>query len=169
MTGIFGLRHPPLTRESDTLWDQARALVRRGPPFVPSEAAALSAAHPHGLERPMQDGLDVLVMVTCGRFPRPHHDAAPEDPSPFDAAIAAAEEALEAVRVRELAARDACHRLQDRARACAQRTTLWEAVMAELDGALEAHRAVDQEWLRAKARLGSLAESRARWRMEQDS
>jgi hypothetical protein len=157
---------------SDDAWARARALVRRGPPFVPSEAADLAAAFEGAHDRPMLDGLDVLTIQVCSRFPRPAGPAgpaAPPGPTPLDARIAEAEAELEAVQVREEAARSHWQQLTDRARAAVLRPVEWEARMADVEAALEDHRAVDQEWLRVRARLMALCDSRDRWRRDQDA
>jgi len=169
MSSIFGLKSPPPTLEADTCWDQARELVRRGPPFLPAEARALSAAFPYGLERPVQDGLDVLTMVTCAKFPREGLAEADQGPTPLDATIAAAEAELDELRARELQARTEYQRRLELARACVVRPMEWEARMADAQAALEEHRIVDQKWLQVRSRLVALGLSRDRWRLDQGS
>jgi hypothetical protein len=168
----FGLKMPARqgdAMDTDRAWAQARELVRRGPPFLPSETTVLSAAFPLGLERPMQDGLDVLTIQVCAHFPRPESAAAPQGPTPLDAKIEETEAELETIRGRELEARALWQQLTDRARACAQRPAEWEAVQVELVGALEVHRTVDGEYLRVRSRLLSLLLARDRWRLDQAS
>jgi hypothetical protein len=151
---------------ADATCAEARALVQRGAPFVPDEATVLASALPLLLARPIADGLDVLTVMTCSRFPRVTAPA-PERPSPFDAAIEEAERELAVVQARELDARGEYQRLVDRARASASRPERQEAVLAEADAAREAHRQVDGEWLRVRSRLVALGLSRTRWQIEQ--
>lgn len=164
---IFTARAKPPEVDADALWSSARELVRRGPPFVPAEAAALGAAFPFALDRPIRDGLDVLTVQTCARFPRPSGTAAPQGPTPLDAAIAAAEAELEAVETREREARAEHQRRSDAAAQVANNPARWEARMAEVAAALEAYQAVDAVWLRVRSRVTALHLSRTRWRIEQ--
>lgn len=147
----------------DALWGNARDLVRRGPPYVPAEALALGAAAALAYDRPILDGLDVLVVTTSARFPRPPADAGPERPTPFDDAIATAEAELAEVTDRELAARTEYQRRVATARACATRPADWEAAMAEAESALDAHRHADHDYLRVRSRLVALGLNRDRW------
>jgi hypothetical protein len=153
--------------DADEVCERARALVQRGGPFVPAEAAVLGAASEHLLDRPIRDGWDVLVVQTCSRF-RPPPPPKPESATPFSARIAETVAELRRLASLEDAAFAEMHRVRgelDQASIRGQETAELLARWRELQ---EDHRAADAAWLRVKSRLTALQLSADRWRVDQE-